>query len=71
MRWAASTGMLKHAKHLDSVFALISSLADSENMPDEFVAASDDSASDILRRFAGDAGGGMEAEDIISRGDVG
>lgn len=63
--------MLKHAKHLDPAFALISSLADSENMPDEFVVTSDAPASDILRRFAGDAGGGIEAVDIVSRGDVG
>lgn len=60
--------MLIHAKHFDPVSALISSLAGSENMPDEFVATSEVSDCDILGRFPC---GGIEVEaDIVSRRDV-
>lgn len=60
--------MLIHAKHFDPVLALISSLAGSENMLDEFAVISEVSDCDILGRFPG---GGIEVEaEIVSRGDV-
>ena len=60
--------MLEQAKHLELALALISSLAGSENILDEFLVASEVSDCDILGRFLG---GGIEVEaDIVSCGDV-